>query len=118
MVENFFDISKPEQYDCRIRNYGIGHSRLRIRVRNRLNSKDTFYLSFTSVAYYSGPMGWNSANFTVKSDKEMLTILRLIEKFDDRLDEQLLQPPSYRLFETIGTRSIVQIVAIGAVLEK
>ena len=111
MTTNTFDILNPEQYDCLIRKYGIGHSKLNIRVRHNTNPEDTFFIQFSSVAYFSGTIRWRGANFVIKSDDEMLHILRKSEYFDKFSDVKLLKIPPYKLYEVKTLRDTIQIIA-------
>lgn len=111
MTINSFDIPNPEHYDCLIRNYNIGHSTLNLRVRHNTNPEDTFYIQFSSVAYFSGAIRWHGANFVIKPDDEMLHILRKSEYFDKFSDTKLLELPSYKLYEVKTLRDTIQIIA-------
>jgi hypothetical protein len=111
MQDNIFNIPKPDEYECLVRNYNIGHSIMQLLVRRKTNRRERFYIIFSAVAYFSGSMRWTGANFCIKPDAEALEILRRIEHYASHSDEKLLATPSFKLYEVQTPNDLIQIVA-------
>lgn len=115
MGENILNLDDPDQYECFIRHFEIGHGNLHVLIRPTDNRKDKRHIVFSSVEYFSGAIRWNGANFVMRPDEETLAILHKVDRFDGVSDEKLLaRRPSYKLYEVQTDRDVVQIVARDA----
>ena len=70
-------INNPMLYECLVRKYDIGHSRLRILVREIDNNRNKFHIEFSSVIYFSGHLKWMGANFEHGTSDELRVFLAL-----------------------------------------
>lgn len=60
-----FDIANPMQYRCQIHLYHSRLSRLYIRAYKGNAPLPAFYLLFSDVGYWEGPVSWQGVNFRV-----------------------------------------------------
>lgn len=111
MTQNIFNLDEPDQYECFVRRFYIGHGTLTVVIRRKDNRTANRYLVFSSVEYFSGAIRWYGANFTIKPDDEALALLRKVERFENYSDEKLLSPPSYRLYEVQTKFDKIRILA-------
>ena len=94
-------LENPELYQCRIRKYVQGHSTMYIFVMNRENPKeDKFYFILDSVAYFSGQMFWQGADFKLAPNDRMIEIARRVERLNRYSDDELIgRPNRFKLYE-------------------
>lgn len=79
---NIFDLNNPENYSCIVWHYVASLSNLRIHIyptNQFLNTSATYYLLFSGVIYFSGPMKWDNANFYKGSFEECFTIFQKVQ---------------------------------------
>lgn len=63
MPERLFEIKGPQLYRCQVYRYFSGLSRLYLSVFRPQQNVPAFYLLFSDVAYFEGPMNWQSVDF-------------------------------------------------------
>ena len=68
---NIFSIPEPDICTCIVEDFTVGHKLLTIKVFNSA-SKKSLYLTFVLVSYFSGPTGWEGANFYIAPQDEWL----------------------------------------------
>lgn len=117
MKKTAFKISNPDEYDCMVRKFDIGHSTMHVQVRHKVQRQQFFYVVFSSVEYFSGSMRWGGADFYIKSDEEMLSVIRKVERLNQTTEEKLLASPPYRLYEVVTSNDIIQIIARRASIQ-
>ncbi len=74
----FDEIKKPDSYVCEILKYVLGHKNLCIYAKKngKLVHNDNFYIVFSFVAYFAGPMSWIGSYFRIDTRDETMKILR------------------------------------------
>lgn len=70
-----FDIKAPQLYRCQIYRYFSGLSRLYLSVFKPQQSVPAFYLLFSDVGYFEGPMGWESVDFQIAPSDECIALM-------------------------------------------
>lgn len=70
-----FDIAAPQLYRCQVHRYFSGLSRLYVSAFKPYQTTPAFFLLFSDVAYFEGPMGWESADFRLASHDECVALL-------------------------------------------
>ncbi|MFZ4816046.1 MAG: hypothetical protein ACOYL5_16035 [Phototrophicaceae bacterium] len=73
--ESVFELDAPKLYRCNVFRYFSGLSRLYIRVFKGRNEAPSFYLFFSDVGYFEGPMNWQSADFRRLSPEDCLSLM-------------------------------------------
>jgi hypothetical protein len=63
MPERIFEIKGPQLYRCQVYRYFSGLSRLYLSVFRPQQNVPAFYILFSDVAYFEGPMNWQSVDF-------------------------------------------------------
>ncbi len=74
-------LEATQKYECRVEHYTIGHRQIRIRVNKPMGivtDEEAFYLIFTGVVYFEGPLQWIGANFSLGTSSELTPILKQI----------------------------------------
>ena len=75
LIKNVFSFENPDQLDCCVWQYAAGHSEMGIQLFD--NDKGlTYFLEFTAVHYFSGPLKWRSADFHFHPWSESLPLLQ------------------------------------------
>ena len=117
-LENIFNLSQPELYDCYIERYHSSFHVVRIRAeRIDVSPGDTetlLEMVFTDVLYFEGPFHWTGANICIEPRDTCLDTLlsaRLLtdESGEDDVEETL---ENYHLF-TVQSASGFQIKMIA-----
>jgi hypothetical protein len=70
-----FDIPSPQLYRCQVYRYFSGLSRLYVSAFKPYQTTPAFFLLFSDVAYFEGPMGWESADFRHAPHDECVALL-------------------------------------------
>lgn len=63
MPERIFEIKGAQLYRCQVYRYFSGLSRLYLSVFRPQQNVPAFYILFSDVAYFEGPMNWQSVDF-------------------------------------------------------
>ncbi len=108
-------IDVPQSCSCRVWRYMYSHSMLSINAF-QLNPEKTYYLLFTSVEFYEGPLFWEGADYQIGSSGHCLDILHRTERFDDIPDAHLSK--SFKLFVFPGASPVRIIAANVRVFEE
>ncbi|HEX2618881.1 MAG TPA: hypothetical protein VHL11_02010 [Phototrophicaceae bacterium] len=74
-LTNIFNLPNPMLYRCHVHRYFNGLSRLYIRVFKGHDSAPTFYLLFSDLGYYEGPITWEGADFGIATHHECITLM-------------------------------------------
>src|SRR5688572_24378058 len=88
-LQDALPLDQPETYSCQLYGYIRSHQQLWIQVSRQ---KETFYLFFQAVFFFSGATGWLGADFVLESPETCLDFLRsagLYERFDKAPDDVL-----------------------------
>ncbi len=111
----FDEINNPESVTCWIVTYNKGHGMLCILAYTNdgiRTHKDSFYIYFSSVVYFSGPMSWHGAHFQIGSEKDAREIVKRANYDESALEYAL------KLFTLDYNGFPVQILAHGAIISK
>lgn len=119
-MTNIFDLETPQLYRCNVFRYNSGLSRLYIRVFKGRNEAPSFYLFFSDVGYFAGPMNWQSADFHIAPAEECLALMRDAGMVEDFLlgDEETRQAlaEAAHLYRVRTAHTMVQLIAGEAVM--
>lgn len=107
-------------YHCHTHRYFSGLSRLYIRVFKQRQENAAFYLLFSDVGYFEGPVTWQGADFGIEDDDTCIELMLRT----GLIGEAILQfPDAYasitetaRLFIVRTTHTPVRIIASSASL--
>jgi len=117
---NIFGLSEPNDCQCRILEYAMGHSQLLVRVTTSssadVNAGEVMCLGFEGVLYFEGPMWWQGADFRIGTRDEHLAILERANKsdFEGNGGNSEYALRMYRLFVLDRPNTQVRIVATMA----
>ena len=112
LINNVFEITDSETYECIIWGYYAGHSQMYVRVyKPPFETGETFYLGFYTVIYFEGPTRWKGANFRLGTLDDRVNLLQRIRWFEDFPKEYL---DGFHLFVVENPKFKVQILARDA----
>lgn len=116
---NIFKLDTPKLYRCNVYRYNSNLSQLHIRVFRGLNTTPNFYLLFTDVGYFEGPMNWQNADFTRESGEACLDLMLeagMVQNInlDDPDTRQALAEAAY-LYIVKTSHTTIRIIAGSAV---
>lgn len=95
-------LPNAEKYWCQIYHYNLGHSELSIHL---VYETENYYLHFSGVRYFCGPMIWQGANFQLASAEQCLELVRRIRKSVQIPDEMI--PEVFQLYSMkLGTSQV------------
>ena len=72
---NIFQLRSPRLYRCQVYRYFNGLSRLYLGVFKPMQNVPAFYLLFSDVAYFEGPVNWESADFYIAEPQQCVDLL-------------------------------------------
>ncbi len=75
MSTNILELPAPALYRCQVYRYFSGLSRLYLSVFKPQQNVAAFYILFSDVAYFEGPMNWQSADFHIAPDQACVDLL-------------------------------------------
>jgi hypothetical protein len=70
-----FDIKAPQLYRCQMYRYFNGLSRLYLSVFKPNQNIPSFFLLFSDVGYFEGPVNWQSVDFYIAPSQESITLM-------------------------------------------
>ena len=70
-----FDIKAPQLYRCQVYRYFNGLSRLYLSVFKPHQNIPSFFLLFSDVGYFEGPVNWQSADFHIAPAQECIALM-------------------------------------------
>ena len=70
-----FAIPSPQLYRCQVYRYFSGLSRLYLSAFKPYQTVPAFFLLFSDVAYFEGPMGWESADFRLAPHDDCVALM-------------------------------------------
>jgi hypothetical protein len=76
MKSNAFNIKTPQIYRAHVYRYHSKLSRLYVRAFKEDAKEPAFYLLFSDVAYFEGPMNWQGVHFHIAPPQESLTLMQ------------------------------------------
>ncbi len=79
----------PKRYSCNVFRYHSSLSRLYIRVFEGLKDAPSFYLLFTDVGYFEGPMNWRGVDFVRADAEDCLSLMVATGMVDDMMLDDL-----------------------------
>ncbi len=74
-MNSLFEIKAPQLYRCQVYRYFNGLSRLYVAVFKPQQSIPSFYLLFSDVGYFEGPMSWQSVDFYIAPSDECIEMM-------------------------------------------
>lgn len=120
MTDNVFNIDNPKLYVCNVYKYDSNLSKLYIRVFKGRSTQASFYLFFSDVGYFEGPMNWQGAEFRTASTEACFTLMRnagVVEpSYLDDPDMQAALAEAAHLYEVETLHSTVRIIAGSAIM--
>jgi hypothetical protein len=75
-ASNIFNIKTPQLYRCHVYRYHSTLSRLYVRAFKGEAQDPAFYLLFSDVGYFEGPMNWQGAQFRLAPTNECLALMQ------------------------------------------
>ena len=75
MTTNILELAAPIRYRCQVYRYFSGLSRLYLSIFKPQQNVPAFFVLFSDVAYFEGPMNWQSADFQIAPDQECIDLL-------------------------------------------
>jgi hypothetical protein len=121
---NIFGLLEPNDRQCRVLGYVMGHSQLFVRVSMPpgvdVDTDEIMCLGFEGVLYFEGPMWWQGADFRIGTREEHLAILKRANKsdFEGNGEDAEYALRMYRLFVLDRPNTQVRIVATMALRAK
>ncbi|MFN8371735.1 MAG: hypothetical protein U0694_02505 [Anaerolineae bacterium] len=112
MTANVFNIKTPQIYRCNVHRYHNKLSRLYIRAFKGEAQEPAFYLLFTDVGYFEGPMNWQGVGFRLAPARECLTLMQkagLLAGVQPELASAIAEMTHLYLLDTPAT--IIKIIA-------
>jgi hypothetical protein len=75
MTDRLFEIRGAALHRCQVYRYFNGLSRLYVGVFRPHQNIPAFYILFSDVAYFEGPMSWESADFYIAPTQDCIDLL-------------------------------------------
>ena len=75
MLDSVFEITNARLYRCQVYRYFSGLSRLYLSIFKPKQTVPAFYLLFSDVAYFEGPVNWQSVDFYIGASEDCLDLL-------------------------------------------
>jgi hypothetical protein len=118
--DNLFNLKAPMLYRCSVLHYHTRLSRLYVRAFRPHQNTPEFYLLFSDVGYFEGPMSWEGADFGLASHQDCIDLMLRT----GLIGEAILQfPDAYasitetaRLYFVQTTHTPVFIIASSATM--
>jgi hypothetical protein len=73
---NIFNIKTPQLYRCHVYRYHSTLSRLYVRAFKGAAQDPAFYLLFSDVGYFEGPMNWQGVQFRLAPTNKCLALMQ------------------------------------------
>jgi hypothetical protein len=113
-----FDIQAPQLYRCQVYRYFNGLSRLYLSVFKPHQNIPSFFLLFSDVGYFEGPVNWQGVDFYIAPAQECIDLMLKT----GMVGEAILQFPdayasitdSARLFVVDTPASRIKVIASSA----
>jgi len=117
---NIFNLNNPMLYRCHVHRYFSGLSRLYIRVFRGQQADAAFYLLFSDVGYFEGPISWEGADFRIAPHEDCIALMLKV----GLVGEAILQfPDAYasitaaaKLYTVITLHTPVRFIAGDSIL--
>ena len=120
MSDNHFNIKAPNLYRCNVYRYSSTLSQLYIRVFKGMSVAPSFYLFFSDVGYFEGPMNWEGVDFQMQPADDCLSLMRDMGMVEDFLlddpDTREALTESVHLYTVKTRHSTIRIVGGEAVM--
>ncbi|MAS35049.1 MAG: hypothetical protein CL610_13650 [Anaerolineaceae bacterium] len=75
MTDSVFEIKAPQLYRCQVYRYFSGLSRLYLSVFKPQQNIPAFYVLFSDVGYFEGPMNWQSVDFYIAPPQACIDLM-------------------------------------------
>jgi len=72
---NVLDLKAPQLYRCQVYRYFSGLSRLYLSLFKPYQTVPAGYVLFSDVAYFEGPVNWQSADFHIGPSQDCVDLL-------------------------------------------
>lgn len=120
MADRVFEIASPTLYRCQVYRYFNGLSRLYVGAFKPYQNVPAFYVLFSDVAYFEGPVNWQSVDFYIASAQACIDLLLNTGVIGPAV---LQFPDAYatitetaRLYQVDTPNSTIRIIASSATL--
>ncbi len=118
MQTPIFEIKAPQLYRCQVYRYFNGLSRLYLSVFKPQQNIPSFFLLFSDVGYFEGPVNWQSVDFYAAPSQECIALMLKT----GMIGEAILQFPdayasitdSAHLYTVDSPESRIKIIASSA----
>ena len=99
-----------EYYYCSVWLYQRSHSEMVVKLSksDELSDPDKFYVLFTWVVYYEGPLKWQGEVFQLGSDMECK---ELLQKLGYTYPDELISSGKFHLYVSHTTEYNVRVIA-------
>jgi hypothetical protein len=116
-LNNLLGLEAPHKYQCKVWGYVIGHSQMLLEVHPASEYDNRFYLLFSDVLYFEGPMRWDNVNLRLGTNEEREAIY--VRLYGPKLDDiRLALEQTHHLYVFDGTGLPVRIIASGSYLSR
>lgn len=120
VTDNIFDLKTPQLYRCHVHRYHSTLSRLYVRAFKGQSQDVAFYLLFSDVGYFEGPINWVGANFQMHPPEECFAMMIR----SGMVDAELMQDAEVRahfaetvhLYVLVTPQAQLKIIAGSAAL--
>ena len=118
LVDNVFLFENPDEMDCVVWQYAVGHSEMGIQIFDN-NKGLTYFLDLIMVHYFSGPLKWKSANFQLHPWRESLPLMQelgqipTIQSIPEEI-RKMIVGTHFKLYTISATQPKVQITILSA----
>jgi len=114
-LDNIFNLSQPEFYDCYVERYHSSFHVVRIRAERfeseLRDSENLLEMVFTDVLYFEGPFHWTGANVRIAPRDTCLDVLYAARLLND-------QSPEDDIEETLDNHHLFTVQATSGFLIK
>lgn len=119
-MDNIFNLPNPMLYRCQVHRYFNGLSRLYLRVFKGQESNPAFYLLFSDLGYYEGPVTWQGANFGIATHDECIKLMLQAGLIGEAIfqfpDAYMALTETAKLYVVQTTHTLVRFIAGDATL--
>jgi hypothetical protein len=110
-------IQDPQSFWCRVWGYTFGHSEMAVEARPKTDIEG-FFLLFTDVRYFAGPLQWYGVDFRVGTAEEQDAIYRRYHRrFEGKEADPLLRQ-LYGLYVIDQPGQRVEILSGGMLISE
>ena len=111
IISELAHLADLETYACRVWRYQAAHSEMLIRFHKEQEfDENSFFLLFSRVAYFEGPMVWKGAAFSIGAFEECKQTLTRLRIWKETWSDEIMKDV-YRLYKLELDATQVRIIA-------